>query len=63
MRNWSDAVDPRDACDGAVRGGPAVKYNDPLHPLRGKDQAAMLWEVKAKAPLVGPGCSTSSILA
>ena len=37
-----------------VRGGPTVKYNDPMHPVRGKDQASMLWEVKAKTPLVGP---------
>lgn len=37
-----------------VRGGPTVKYNDALNPVRGKEQAAMLWEVKAKTPLVGP---------
>jgi hypothetical protein len=37
-----------------VRGGPTLKYNDALRPVKSKDQAAMLWEVKAKCPLIGP---------
>src|SRR5438128_2648466 len=37
-----------------VRGGPTVKYNDPLRPERSRDQGSMEWEVKAKCPLIGP---------
>jgi hypothetical protein len=37
-----------------VRGGPAVKYNDALRVDRSGEQGSVLWEVKAKAPLVGP---------
>src|SRR5205823_13707183 len=38
-----------------VRGGPSVKYNDAYKVEKGKEQGTMLWEVKAKAPLlIGP---------
>ncbi len=37
-----------------VRGGPAVKYNDALKLEKGRDPGQMQWEVKAKAPLIGP---------
>jgi hypothetical protein len=37
-----------------VRGGPTVKYNDALRPEKARDQAAMLWELKARCPLIGP---------
>ena len=38
-----------------VRGGPTLKYNDAMKIEKGKDTGTMLWEVKAKAPLLlGP---------
>src|SRR5258708_247077 len=37
-----------------VRSGPTLKYNDALHSQKTPTQASVLWEVKAKAPLVGP---------
>jgi hypothetical protein len=37
-----------------VQGGPSVKYNDAFKIEKGKDQGTMQWEVKAKAPLLGP---------
>jgi hypothetical protein len=37
-----------------VRGGPSVKYNDAYKIEKGKEQGTMQWEVKAKAPLLGP---------
>ena len=38
-----------------VRGGPTVKYNDAMKLEKGKETGTMLWEVKAKAPLlIGP---------
>jgi hypothetical protein len=36
-----------------VSGGPALKHNDPMHPFRASNQASLLWELKAKATLVG----------
>src|SRR5262249_14115128 len=36
-----------------LRGGPAIKYNDAMHPARSPDQAAVLLELKASVPLVG----------
>lgn len=37
-----------------LRGGPTLKYNDALRPEKSRDQAAMLWELKARSPLIGP---------
>jgi hypothetical protein len=36
-----------------VRGGPTVQYNDALRLEKARDQAALLWELRAKWPLLG----------
>lgn len=50
---WKAQLTDKSAIE--VRGGPSVRYNDALRLEKVRDQGSMMWEFKAKAPLVlGP---------